>query len=95
VEPKDNLSEVQVEAVEEEVEQTPPRTIGRDCPRRDVKPPIRFGYNNLVAFALQIAIEVEDSIDPPTYKAALKSFDVELWMTAMEEELKSLYKNKT
>lgn len=96
VEPKNNSSDVQENAVEEEeVEQPPPRTIGRERPRRDVRPPIRYGYDNLVAFALQVAVEVEDSVDPPTYEAALRSSDAGLWMTAMEEELQSLHKNKT
>jgi hypothetical protein len=54
-----------------------------------------YDYSNLITFTLQVVVEVEDSIEPSTYEAAMKDPDVGLWMTVMEEELQSLYKNET
>jgi len=33
--------------------------------------------------------------EPTTFQEAFKSQDVSLWMTAMQEEIEALHKNKT
>ena len=43
---------------------------------------------------LEYALSVEDD-EPITFKQAIKDSDRERWLVAMEEEMESLYKNKT
>ncbi|MCI42031.1 copia LTR rider, partial [Trifolium medium] len=54
------------------------------------KPLRHYGHVNLVEYALS----VEDE-EPVTFKQAIKDRDRESWLVAMEEEMQSLYKNKT
>lgn len=49
-----------------------------------------YGQVNLLEYALS----VEDD-EPVTFKQAIKDSDRERWLVAMEEEMESLYKNKT
>ncbi|GJR12409.1 retrovirus-related pol polyprotein from transposon TNT 1-94 [Tanacetum coccineum] len=54
------------------------RSIALDRPRRDAKAPSRLGFQNYVAYALQVAEEVE-SLEPATYQEAITSKDSDMW----------------
>ncbi|CAJ2662759.1 unnamed protein product [Trifolium pratense] len=62
----------------------------RDRERRSVKPPERYGYEDLAAYAL-----LTSSGDPSTFREAMASQEKERWMGAMMEEMESLQKNHT
>ena len=68
--------------------------LARDRARRETKPPSKYAYAGMVAYALN---SVEDiAIEEPTsYREAVKSSDPGNWIKAMEEEMDSLIKNKT
>ncbi|GJY33991.1 retrovirus-related pol polyprotein from transposon TNT 1-94 [Tanacetum coccineum] len=70
------------------------RSIAHDRPRRNERAPSRFGFEDYVAYALQVAEEVE-SLEPTTYREAITSKDSDMWITATGEEIESLHKNKT
>ncbi|TXG67707.1 hypothetical protein EZV62_008982 [Acer yangbiense] len=67
--------------------------LTRDRVRREVRAPNRFGYADIVAYALQVAGEVND--EPRSYQDAVTRSDSLLWKKAMSEEFESLQKNKT
>ncbi|OAE29571.1 hypothetical protein AXG93_702s1250 [Marchantia polymorpha subsp. ruderalis] len=62
--------------------------------RREIRAPKRYGYSDLVAFALIATEELED-LEPMSYREAVMSKDKKLWKCAMEEKMTSLDKNKT
>ncbi|KAL6333028.1 hypothetical protein AAG906_020048 [Vitis piasezkii] len=61
-----------------------------DRPRRTIKPPIRYGFEDLVSYAL-----ITSSGDPTTFQEAIHSQEKSRWMGAMVEEIQSLHKNQT
>ncbi|VFQ88509.1 unnamed protein product [Cuscuta campestris] len=75
------------------------RSIAIDRARRTgVKPPVRYEFEDMVTYALQVADEVEDepSIDEPsTYKEAVSGSKCAKWLAAMREEMESLSENQT
>ncbi|KAI6693095.1 hypothetical protein NL676_020805 [Syzygium grande] len=62
-----------------------PRTIAMGRGRHTLKAPKRYGFEDMIAYALIVG-----SNDPSSYHEALKSDHKEKWMTAMIEEMKSL-----
>ena len=68
--------------------------LTRDRERRITKPPQKFGYADLIAYALSVETEKEDH-EPETFKQAVNCIDKEKWIEAMEEEMVSLHKNNT
>ena len=72
----------------------PSYSIARDHGRREVRPPLRYGFDNMVAYTLSI---VEETIqdEPKSYKEAITSREAEKWLLAMKEEMESLHKNHT
>ena len=71
------------------------QSIAQDRPRRvGVRPPTRYGFEDMVGYALQVAEEVDTS-EPSTYKEAILSSDSEKWFAAMGDEMESLHKNQT
>ena len=73
----------------------PQYSIARDRPRREVRPPQRFAEADLVAYALNVAEDVDFNQEPSTYKEAVNCDDSSKWMIAMQEEMKLLHKNGT
>ena len=75
------------------------RSITIDRARRtNVKPPLRYGFEDMMAYALQVANEVEDepsADEPPTYKEAISGSERAKWLAAMQKEIESLLKNLT
>ncbi|KAL6314291.1 hypothetical protein AAG906_018985 [Vitis piasezkii] len=63
--------------------------IAMDRPRRTIKPPIRYGFEDLVSYAL-----ITSSGDP-TFQEAIHNQEKSKWMSAMVEEIQSLHKNQT
>ncbi|RVX11676.1 Retrovirus-related Pol polyprotein from transposon TNT 1-94 [Vitis vinifera] len=65
-------------------------SIAMDRPRHTIKPPIRYGFEDLVSYAL-----ITSNGDPTTFQEALHSQKKSRWMGVMVEEIQSLYKNQT
>ena len=103
-----NTSSEEKEVVELEVEspkeakQHPKQThselkgyqLARDRVRRTIKMPERYRVADLISYAL-VVVESETSEEPATYKQAMRSKDKGRWVSAMEEKMASLNKNKT
>src|SRR5580765_6358588 len=62
----------------------------RDRSRRQIQPPVRYGFEELAAYAL-----LTSSGDHSTFRDALNSPEKDRWMGAMQEEMASLKKNET
>ncbi|KAJ4720195.1 Retrovirus-related Pol polyprotein from transposon TNT 1-94 [Melia azedarach] len=59
-------------------------------------PPKRYGFEDMVAYALQVAEEVDtDFNEPSTYKEAVTCTESTQWLAAMGDEMESLHKNQT
>ena len=67
--------------------------------RTGVKPPVRYGFEDMVTYALQVADEVEEEEpstgEPFTYREAVSGSESAQWLAAMREEMESLAKNET
>uniref|UniRef100_A0A2N9HBW1 Integrase catalytic domain-containing protein n=1 Tax=Fagus sylvatica TaxID=28930 RepID=A0A2N9HBW1_FAGSY len=61
-----------------------------DRPKRNKRPPVRYGFEDLVSYALLTSSE-----DPSTFQEAIESSEKDKWIEAMVEENESLSKNKT
>uniref|UniRef100_A0A2N9FA25 Integrase catalytic domain-containing protein n=1 Tax=Fagus sylvatica TaxID=28930 RepID=A0A2N9FA25_FAGSY len=61
-----------------------------DRPKRNKRPPVRYGFEDLISYALLTSSE-----DPSTFQEAIESSEKDKWMEAMVEENESLSKNKT
>lgn len=68
--------------------------VVKDTERRQVRPDPRYEINNLTGFAL-ISSESLEYSEPPSYEEAMNSSDFEKWKEAMNEEMKSLFDDKT
>src|SRR3954464_420669 len=66
------------------------RGIATNRPRRTIRPPDRYGFEDLVSYAL-----ITSSGDPSTFQEATSSQEREKWMGAMVEEMEALHKNQT
>ena len=67
--------------------------LTRDRERRQIKKPQRYGYEDIVAYALNTAESIES--EPVTYRDAITSKESVKWAVAMGEEIESLHKNQT
>ena len=68
--------------------------LTRDRQRRNIKPPERFGYADVVTFALYTAQGIENQ-EPQSFEEALRHTDSREWQKAMKVEMDSLIKNQT
>ena len=57
-------------------------------------PSKRYDFEDMVAYALQVAEEVE-SLEPSSYRDAITCAESGQWIAAMGEEMESLHKNQT
>ena len=62
--------------------------------QRQIKAPKRYGFDNIVIYALQVVEEI-DSFKSTTYQEAISHSEVEDWIMAMNEDMESLHKNQT
>ncbi|KAH9668944.1 hypothetical protein KPL70_021590 [Citrus sinensis] len=68
--------------------------LARDRVRREVRAPVRYGYADLIAYALLCADEV--TIEEPTnFSEAMESVHCDKWLEAMQDEMESLQRNQT
>ena len=65
-------------------------SIAIDKSRRTIKTPTRYGFEDLVSYAL-----ITSSEDPTTFQEAIHNQEKSKWMGAMVEEIQSLHKNQT
>jgi len=63
-------------------------------PKRVTKPPERYGFEDMAAYALNAAKEI-DSNEPATYEEVIHHPEAKNWLLTMKEEMESLYKNQT
>ncbi|KAH9767149.1 hypothetical protein KPL71_011170 [Citrus sinensis] len=62
--------------------------------RRTIRPPKRYGYADLIAYALATSHEIDET-EPKSYKEAVNSTSKVEWQKAMDDEITSLYRNNT
>ncbi|KAG8489513.1 hypothetical protein CXB51_017534 [Gossypium anomalum] len=55
----------------------------------------KYPEADLVAYALNVAEDIDANQEPSNYSEAISCEDSEKWMFAMQEEMESLHKNKT
>ncbi|KAJ9541754.1 hypothetical protein OSB04_028260 [Centaurea solstitialis] len=66
------------------------RSIALDKPRREVSRPVRYGFDDVVAYALQVAEDVE-FFEPFTYKEAITSKKADMLVAGRNmDEIKKL-----
>ena len=65
----------------------------RDKEKRITRPPKKYAYADLIAFALTAAHKL-DTDEPKTYSEAVNRDDLGKWKAAMDEEMQSLIKTK-
>ncbi|KAG8482633.1 hypothetical protein CXB51_024176 [Gossypium anomalum] len=63
--------------------------------RREIKHPKQYAEVDLVAYALNVAEDINENQEPSNYSEVVSYEDSEKWMFAMQEEMKSLHKNRT
>src|SRR4030065_63381 len=72
----------------------PDYLLARYRERSTIVAPRRYGYVDLVSYALNAAEELQDS-DPRTFKEALESKDNKEWLKEVKGEISSLETNHT
>ena len=68
--------------------------LGRSRRANFGKPPTKYGFEDMVTYALQVAEKVGPH-EPYTYKEAVTCFESTSWIAAIGDEMESLQKNKT
>ncbi|KAH9770122.1 Integrase catalytic domain-containing protein [Citrus sinensis] len=68
--------------------------LARDREMRQIRPLQRYGYADLIIYALAASHEI-DKDEPTSYREAMKSSYKSKWQRAMDDEIDSLYKNNT
>ncbi|KAG8486697.1 hypothetical protein CXB51_020179 [Gossypium anomalum] len=81
--------------IENRVASLPQYSIAKNRTRREIKPPKKYAKADLVAYALNVAEDIDANQEPSNYSKAISYEDTKKWMFAMQEEMESLHKNKT
>ncbi|KAG8503839.1 hypothetical protein CXB51_001965 [Gossypium anomalum] len=81
--------------IDNRVASSPQYSIAKNRTRREIKPPKKYADIDLVAYALNVAEDIDANQEPSNYFEAISCEDSKKWMFAMQEEMKSLHKNKT
>ncbi|KAG8480843.1 hypothetical protein CXB51_025300 [Gossypium anomalum] len=81
--------------IENRVASSPQYSIAKNRSKREIKPPKKYAEADLVAYALNVAEDIDANQEPSNYSEAISCEDSEKWMFAMQEEMESLHKNKT
>ncbi|KAG8497140.1 hypothetical protein CXB51_008403 [Gossypium anomalum] len=63
--------------------------------KREIKPLKKYVEADLVVYALYVAEDIDVNQEPSNYSEAVSCEDSEKWMFAMQEDMKSLHKNRT
>ena len=62
--------------------------------QRQIKAPKRYGFDNIVSYALYVLEEI-DSFEPTIYQEVISYFEAEERTMATNEEMRSLQKKQT
>ncbi|KAG8480237.1 hypothetical protein CXB51_024800 [Gossypium anomalum] len=81
--------------IDNRVASSPQYSIAKNRTKREIKPPKKYAEADLVAYALNVAEDIDANQEPSNYSEAISCEDSEKWMFAMQEEMESLHKNKT
>ncbi|KAG8489021.1 hypothetical protein CXB51_017120 [Gossypium anomalum] len=73
--------------IENRVASSPPYSIAKNRTRREIKPPKKYAEVNLVAYALNVAKDIDANQESSNYSEAISCEDSKKWMFAMQEEL--------
>ena len=68
--------------------------LARDRAKRPTRPPRRYGYADLITYALEAAHEIDDE-EPKIFNEAIQSKFRKEWKEAMDDEILSLHNNET
>ncbi|KAH9687012.1 hypothetical protein KPL70_014605 [Citrus sinensis] len=68
--------------------------LTKDREKREIRPPQRYGYADLIAYALAASHDI-DVDEPKSYAEAIQSSNKSEWQEAMNDEIASLKKNHT
>ncbi|KAG8492061.1 hypothetical protein CXB51_015688 [Gossypium anomalum] len=80
--------------IENRVASSPQYSIAKNRTKREIKPPKKYAEADLVAYALNVAEDIDANQEPSNYSEAISCEDSEKWMFAMQEEMESLHKTK-
>ncbi|KAG8474611.1 hypothetical protein CXB51_031247 [Gossypium anomalum] len=81
--------------IENRVAFSPQYSIVKNKTRREIKPLKKYAEADLVAYALNVAEDIDANQEPSNCSEAISCEDSEKWMFSMQEEMESLHKNKT
>ncbi|KAG8492178.1 hypothetical protein CXB51_009620 [Gossypium anomalum] len=81
--------------IENRVASSPQYSIAKNRTRREIKPPKKYAEADLVAYALNVAEDIDANQEPSNYSEAVSCEYSEKWMFAIQEEIESLHKNRT
>ncbi|KAK9220923.1 hypothetical protein WN944_009347 [Citrus x changshan-huyou] len=68
--------------------------LARDRVRREVRALVRYGYADLIAYALLCADDVAIE-EPANFSEVIESVHSDKWLEAMQDEMESLQRNQT
>ncbi|KAH9650014.1 hypothetical protein KPL70_026198 [Citrus sinensis] len=68
--------------------------LAKDRKRRTIRPPKRYGYADLISYALATSHEIDET-ELKSYKEAVNSTSNVEWQEAMDDEISFLYRNNT
>lgn len=87
---------ISTSTMERTTTQTGPSKV-QDRPKRHTRMPPKYDdYEcDLVAYALNVAEDIDQGSDPLSYSEAISCPDSSKWLFAMNEEIQSLHKNST
>lgn len=88
--PDEVSDERSVEVAQKEVQRGTEESLVSRRPKRAIKAPVRFGFEDMVNYALMVEMD-----DPTTYHEAINSDERDEWIGSMTEEAVSLDKNET
>ena len=87
------ISDESLEVTSDDEATTSQYSIVRDKSKRTIKPLQRYAKADMVAYALNVAKDIEADKEPSTYKKAISCMDSEKWLVVMHEEMEFLHKN--
>ena len=70
--------------IENRVASSPQYSIAKNRTRREIKPPKKYDDVDLVAYALNVAEDIDVNQEPSNYSEAVSCEDSEKWMFAMQ-----------
>ena len=81
--------------IKNRVTSSPQYSITKNRIRREIKPLKKYAETDLVAYALDVAEDIDANQEPFNYSEAVSCENSEKWMFAMQEVMELLHKNRT